>query len=117
MRTRDVPNSAYSSSFNASAETILSLPGWAVAISARAGRQRSSRSTATTRAAPSDNKARVRPPGPGPTSYRCAFERSGGARDTPREIEVEEKILPERFLRPQVIGRDDFAKCGQSVSA
>ena len=38
------------------------------AISSRAGRQRASRSTAITLPAPSLKSARVRPPGPGPTS-------------------------------------------------
>ena len=43
------------------------------------------------------------------------IERSGGAGDARGEIEVEEKILAERFFRVEPVTRDDLAQRRQSV--
>ena len=54
-----------------------------------------------TRRAPSASSARVSPPGPGPISIDGrVLERARRARDPRSEIEVEQKILAERFARP-----------------
>ncbi len=52
----------------------------AAAISASAGRQRGSRSIATTSLAPAARSARVRPPGPGPTSMTVTSSSGPAAR-------------------------------------
>ena len=61
------PVSAAASIFIASPSITRNWPGKASLNSASAGMQRRSRSTAVT-FAPARNSARVRPPGPGPTS-------------------------------------------------
>jgi hypothetical protein len=38
---------------------------------------------------------------------RCLRERTRGPRDAPRQIEVEQKILPERFFRGKSMGGND----------
>ena len=41
--------------------------------------------------------------------YRVARERNGGARNSPRQIEVEKKILAERAFGAQPISGDNFS--------
>ena len=66
--------------------------------------------------APSANSARVSPPGPGPISSTVApASGSGGARDARGEIEIEQKILAERFLRGETVAADDLAQRRQAV--
>src|SRR5689334_6642120 len=42
--------------------------------------------------------------------YAARVERSGGAGDAPRHIEVEDEILPEAAARPNAVLRDDLAQ-------
>ena len=58
----------------------------------------------------------MRPPGPGPTSITVdAVERAGGAGDAGGEIEVEQEVLPERFLGVESVPADDLAQRRQLV--
>ena len=60
--------------------------------------QRWSRSMATTRSAPAASSARVKPAGTRANlDHRDACEVAGGAGDPRRQIEIEEKVLAERF--------------------
>ena len=83
-----------------------------------AGRQRSSRSTAMTRSAPSRSSARVRPPGPGPTSTTVRpAQRTGRPGDAPRQVEIEDEVLAEALLGAEAEGADDLAQRRQPVGA
>ena len=78
--------------------------------------QRSSRSMATTFSAPAASSARVRPPGPGPIStIGDAGKVAGRPRDTPGEVEVEQEVLAERFLRRDAVPADDLPQRRQAV--
>ena len=91
-------------------------PGYRCAIVSSGASARSSRSTAITRLAPSASSARVSPPGPGPTSITVdVFQRPGGARDPRGEVEVEQKILTERFACRQGVFANDVAQRRQVV--
>ena len=66
--------------------------------------------------APCASSARVRPPGPGPISTTATpSERAGRAGDAAGEVEVEEEILAERFLRREAVRGDDLAQRRQAV--
>src|ERR1051326_5707053 len=97
-RTSWVARMAFSFNIRASAGMTLSRPGYALSISSKGGMQRASRSTATTRSAPSSNSARVRPPGPGPTSYVVAFASGPAARAIRRvRFKSGRKFWPSNF--------------------
>ena len=88
------------SSARASSATISRRPGQRAAMSASAARQRGSRSTAMTLAAPSASSARVSPPGPGPISM-IATPASGPAARAMRPVRLRSnrKFWPSDFLR------------------
>jgi hypothetical protein len=71
---------AVTSSLCASPSITVRRPGKWLAKSSRAGRQRRSFSIAITCRAPAASRARVRPPGPGPTSIVVPWLRSPAAR-------------------------------------
>ena len=73
---------------------------------ARAGRHRSSFSMATTRAAPSSEQRTGEAAGTGTDldDGRC-FERTGGAGDAARQIEIEQEVLAEALARGQAEAR------------
>ena len=84
----------------------------------RRGSARRSRSIAMTWLAPSARSARVRPPGPGPTSTTVTpSSGAGGARDAPRQVEVEQEILAERPCRPRGRGAAITSRSGGSAIA
>src|SRR4029077_2270815 len=47
--------------------------------------------------------------------YRDTVERSGGPRDTPGEIEVEQEILAERFAGGKFVASDDLAQRREGI--
>ena len=88
----------------------------ALAISASAARQRSSRSMAMT-CARAFGEQRAREPAGSRTDFDDgdAAQRPRGARDPAGEVEVEQEILAERFLRRQFMAADDIAQRRQIV--
>ena len=78
---------------------------------------RSSRSTAMTRAAPSANSARVRPPGPGPTSNTVA-PASGPPARAMRAVRLRSnrKFCPSDFSRDETVAANDLAQRRQAVA-
>ncbi len=49
--------------------------------------------------------------------HRAPFEGASEAGDAPREIEIEDEILPEALLGPEPVGGDDLAQGRESVRA
>ena len=47
---------------------------------------------------------------------RRVFKRTCRARDLARQVEIEKKILAQRFLRRQIVARDDIAQRRQRIS-
>ena len=79
---------------------------------------RSSRSIAITRFAPSASSARVRPPGPGPTSMTVAPSSGPAARAMrPVKVQIEKEVLAERLLGGQSVPADHIAQRRQLVAA
>ena len=78
---------------------------------------RASRSTAITRSAPSASSARVSPPGPGPISSTVTPASAPAARrDAGCEIEIEQKVLSERFFGDETVAANDVAQRRQAVA-
>jgi hypothetical protein len=97
MILRGAAASAAGSIVSASPATSSRRPGYAAASSARAARQRGSRSIATTRRAPSASSARVRPPGPAPISMTVAWSSGPAARAMlPVRLRSRRKFCPYR---------------------
>ena len=85
-------------------------------MSASAGRQRASRSTAMNSAAPSASSARVSPPETGPNlDDRRAFQRPRRTGDAGRQIKIAQKILAKSLAGVEPVARDHFAQRRQSV--
>src|SRR5947207_256415 len=56
--------------------------------------------------------------GPGADlDHRRYVERSGGARDAPGQVEIEDEVLPETLLRRDAVAGDDVAQRRQSGGA
>ena len=69
-----------------------------------------------TRSAPCANSARVRPAGAGTNlDDGHAFERTRGAGDARRKVQIVKEILPKRLARVEPVTRDDLAQRRQIV--
>ena len=95
-------NSAASSSASASAGTMSRRPGKARGDLFQRGDAAVVALHRDHAAAPSVSSARVKPAGARPHFIeRRVFERARRARDAPRQVEVEQEVLAQRFLRRQ----------------
>jgi len=107
---------------SASACTTSRRPSKAAATSLNAGRQRWSRSIATTRPLVSARSARVRPPGPGPTSMMVAASAAPPSRAMrPVKFRSRMKFWP-RLLRAdkpcaRITSRNGGKRSGAAVTS
>ena len=80
------------------------------------GRKRASFSITISGSAPASSSARVSPPGPGPTSITGLPRNIAcGARDAARDVQIEQEVLAEPFVRPELVRFEFFAQRGQVV--